>query len=301
MVHRFSPKRFFNVLGGHGPVLRIAPGDTLITSTLDAHGIDQNDEQKATSPNPVAGPFYVEGAEPGDTLVVEILRVTLTRETGWSSTVLADNLVEPSYVRILPEKEYAKWRIDAQADTATLIEPATYHAKITLPLCPLIGCLGVAPPDGQVLSTRTSAEHGGNMDYRGAAQGATLYFPVFENGALFYVGDIHAAQGDAEAAGTGIETSAEVELRFSVRKKYSICWPRGEKETYIFTIGNARPLEQAVQHATTEMHRWLCDECNHDAVSASILMGQCAQYVIGNAFNPAFTVSCTILKKHLSY
>ncbi len=300
MVHRFRSKQFYNVLGGHRPVLRIAPGDTLITSTLDAHGIDQNGEQAGSDPNPVAGPFYIDGAEAGDALVVEIRRITLTRETGWSSTVLAENIVEPSYLSTLPGKEYAKWRIDASASTAAVIEPGTYRGKITLPLTPLIGCLGVSPADRQVLSTRTSAEHGGNMDYRGAAQGTTLYFPVFENGALFYAGDIHATQGDAEAAGTGIETSAEVELRFSVRKKYSVRWPRGENETHIFTIGNARPLEQALQYATTEMHRWLCDEYSHDAVSASLLMGQVAQYDIGNAFNPAYTVSCKILKKYLS-
>jgi len=300
VVHRFRPKRFFNVLGGHGPVLRIAPGDTLITSTLDAHGFNRNDEQEALSPNPVTGPFYIEGAKPGDALIVEIPRITLTRETGWSSTILAENMVEPSYLNAFPEKEYAKWSIDALKDTTAIIEPEECRGKITLPLAPLIGCMGVSPADGQVISTRTSAEHGGNMDYRGVAQGAMLYFPVFENGALFNVGDIHAAQGDGEAAGTGIETSAEVELRFSVRKKYSIRWPRGENKTHIFTIGNARPLEQAVQHATTEMHRWLCDEYNHNTVSASLLMGQSAQYVIGNVFNPAYTVSCKILKKHLS-
>jgi len=296
VVHRFSPKKYYNVIGGHKSELRIAPGDTVITPTLDAHGCDRNGEQAASSPNPVVGPFFIEGAQPGDTLTVEIRGIMLTRDTGWSSTVLSDTTVEPSYARSLPEKEYAKWRIDVPAGTVAVIDPEKYRGDITLPLSPLIGCLGVTPADGQVFSTRTAAEHGGNMDYRGACQGSTLYFPVFENGALFYVGDVHAAQGDAEAAGTGIETSAEVELRFSVEKKY-LCWPRGENEEHIFTIGNARPLEQALQHATTEMHRWLCDEYGYDEVSASLLIGQETRYDIANAFNPAYTVACKISKK----
>ncbi len=299
-VHRFRPNRFFNVLGGNNPVLHLRPGDTLVTSTLDAHGINRYHEQESASPNPVTGPFYVEGVEPGDALIVRIVRIALTRDTGWSSTVLAGNVLEPSYLSVLPKKEYAQWRIDTSNGTATVVEPGEYRGRITLPLSPLIGCLGVSPADGQVFSTRTSAEHGGNMDYRGACQGATLYFPVFEKGALFSVGDVHAAQGDGEAAGTGIETAAEVELELSVRKKYCIHWPRGENETHIFTIGNARPLDQALQHATTEMHRWLCAEYNLDAVSASLLTGQGAQYDIANVFNPSYTVSCKIRKTYLS-
>jgi amidase len=299
MVHRFNPKYYYNTLGGHRPALRIASGDTVLVPTLDAHGYNQKNEQKASGPNPVAGPVYIEGAVPGDALVVEIYGISLTRNTGWSSTVLADTTIETSYARSLPEKEYAQWGIDTKKRTATIIEPENYRGRITLPLSPLIGCLGVSPSDGQVLTTRTAGSHGGNMDYREVRQGSILCFPVFENGALFYVGDVHAAQGEAESAGTGIETSAEVELRFSVRKKISLHRPRGENDTYIFTIGNARPLEIALQHATTEMHRWLCGEYGYDVVSASLLIGQAARYDIANAFNPAYTISCRIPKKYL--
>jgi len=300
VVYRVSPKKYFNVIGGHRPVLHITAGDTVVVPTLDAHGYNRHNEQVASSPNPVAGPVYIEGSRPGDTLVVEILGITLTRDTGWSSTVLADTTVEPSYARFFPEKEYAKWKIDRQTGTATVIEPGEYRKKITLPLSPFIGCLGVSPPDSQVLSTRTAGSHGGNMDYREVRQGSILYFPVFENGALFYIGDVHAAQGDGEPAGTGIESSAEVELRSSVEKKQYIFWPRGESENYIFTIGNARPLELALQYATTEMHRWLCDKLGYNMVSASLLIGQAARYDIANTFNPAYTVACKIQKEYLS-
>ena len=120
----------------------------------------------------------------------------------------------------------------------------------------MIGCFGVAPALGQALSTATSAQNGGNMDYRLFAPGTTAWFPVSVPGALFYLGDGHACQGDGEIVGTGIETSFEMEVTFRVLKR-TINWPRGETADDIFTVGNARPLDQALQHATTEMLRWL--------------------------------------------
>ncbi len=124
----------------------------------------------------------------------------------------------------------------------------------------MLGCFGVAPPGGQAISTATSAEHGGNMDYRGFVAGVTVYFPVFVPGALLHVGDGHATQGDGEIVGTGIEISMDVQFTVQVIKGKRIHWPRGENAEYIFTVGNARPLDQAVQHATTEMLRWLKED-----------------------------------------
>src|SRR4029079_14721629 len=137
--------------------------------------------------------------------------------------------------------------------TATLVSPATRLGELTLPLAPMLGCFGVAPPRGQAISTATSAEHGGNMDYRGFCAGVTVYFPVFVPGALLHVGDGHAVQGDGEVCGTRIEISFDVRFTVRVLKNRPAAWPRGENEEFLFTIGNARPLDQAVQHATTEL------------------------------------------------
>jgi acetamidase/formamidase len=133
------------------------------------------------------------------------------------------------------------------------------------------------------------------MDYRGFRQGATAYFPVFVDGALFHIGDGHAIQGDGEIVGTGIETSFEVEVGLRVIKDRRILWPRGENETHIFAVGNARPLDQATQHATTEMVRWL-GELGLEGNEAHLLLGQCVEYEIGNMFDPAYTVVCKMAK-----
>ena len=145
---------------------------------IDAHGIDKDGVQRAPEPNPMNGPIFVTGAEPGDALKVEILRMTPIRATGWTRASLAANVVDPEFIRGLPPREKVNWRIDRQGLTATL-EPAVPGLEdFVLPLAPMIGCFGVAPAMGQAFSTATSAENGGNMDYRGFGPGATVWFPV---------------------------------------------------------------------------------------------------------------------------
>jgi amidase len=137
---------------------------------------------------------------------------------------------------------------------------------------------------------------GGNMDYPGFVAGVTAYFPVFVPGALLHIGDGHATQGDGEIVGTGIEISMDVQFTVRVIKGPRIRWPRGENAEFIFTVGNARPLDQAVQHATTEMLRWLKEGYGLDGTSASLLLGQCVRYDLGNIFDPAYTMVCKVPK-----
>lgn len=298
-THRFVPDRWYNVLGTVPPALIVKSGDVIVTETIDANGWDKHGEQVASGPNPMNGPIFVEGAEPGDALKVEILRMTPNRSTGWTRGSLAGNVVDPEVVRTLPSRDRVNWHIDLQAGTATLDPPAPGLEYLVLPLEPMIGCFGVAPAIGQAFSTATSAQNGGNMDYRGFGPGATVWFPVAASGALFFVGDCHAIQGDGEIVGTGIETSYEVELRLTVEKQQPLVWPRGESETEIFTVGNARPLDQALQHATTEMYNWLTGGYGLSALAASHLMGQVVRYEVGNVYDPAYTMVCKIAKKWL--
>jgi acetamidase/formamidase len=195
--------------------------------------------------------------------------------------------------------EPATWEIDNAAGTTTLATPDTKLGRLTLPMAPMLGCFGVAPPGGQAISTATSGEYGGNMDYRGFISGVTVYFPVFVPGALLFVGDGHALQGDGEIVGTGIEISMDVEFRVRLIKNRRIGWPRGENAQYIFTVGNARPLDQAVQHATTEMIQWLQTDYDLDPLSISLLLGQVVQYDLGNIFDPAYTMVCKLPKQVL--
>jgi amidase len=295
----FRAERFYNTFGPQPAALTLDDGDTLVTETLDSRGRNGRMETVATPSNPLTGPFYVRGAEPGDTLVVEIVDIRPNREHGYCGTSVAEHVVDPAHVRTLPQQQLAIWEVDAGAGVATLATPETALGRLTLPLDPMLGCIGVAPRRQQAISSATSAEHGGNMDYRGYRKGVTALFPVFEPGALLFVGDGHAVQGDGEIVGMGIEISMDVELRVRVIKGQSIGWPRGYTAEHLFTAGNARPLDQALQHATTELKVWLQSEYSLDAVGASILLGQCIAYEIGNVFDPAYTVVAKIARSLL--
>jgi amidase len=300
-IHHFQPTHYHTTIGSHEPVLRVGNGDTVITTTVDAMGKDANEVQVTSEGNPQTGPFYVTDAEPGDTLVVRLDRIMPSRAIGYTGSVVAVNVVDPSYVSELPERELAEWRVDNERGTATLIKPETKLGNLTIPLAPMLGCFGVAPPGGQAISTATSADHGGNMDYRGFVAGVTVYLPVFVPGALLHVGDGHGTQGDGEIVGTGIEISMEVQFTVQVIKGKRIRWPRGENAEYIFAVGNARPLDQATQHATTEMLRWLKEDYGLNAKSASLLLGQCVEYDLGNVFDPAYTMVCKVRKALLRF
>jgi len=299
-VHQFQPTHYHPTIGSHEPVLRIAPGDSVVTTTVDAGGRDAHDAQATVRGNPQTGPFFIEGAAPGDTLVVHIDSITPNRERGYTASVLAENVIDPDYVRQLPPQGSTDWRVDLAAGVATPQTDSPRLAGLRLPLAPMIGCFGVAPARGQAISTATSAEHGGNMDYKGFAAGTTVYLPVAAPGALFHLGDVHALQGAGEIVGTGIEISAEVRFTVEVQKGRTITWPRGEDTEWIFTCGNARPLDQALQHATTEMLRWLMADYGLDAVGASLLLGQAVEYEVGNVFDPAYTMVCKMSKATLA-
>jgi amidase len=293
-THHFSPSAFYNTIGTHPAVLKIADGDTVTAETVDARGFDRNGDKPGERPNPMTGPFFIEGAEPGDTLSVRIDDIRMTRATGWTFQVLSSNLVDPGAVPRFPEREKTEWIIDVAANRARLQSPPEALRNWSVAVEPMIGCFGVAPDMGQAISTATSGRYGGNMDYRGFCAGVEVLFPVSVKGALFFLGDVHAQQCDGEIVGTGIETSAEVTFTARVLKGKSISWPRGISATEIFTIGNARPLDQALQHATTAMLDWLMEDYKLDEVSASHIMGQVVRYDIANVFNPAYSVVCKI-------
>lgn len=299
-THHFRPDHYFTTIGAHQPVLHIAPGDTVVTITLDAAGQDARAQKVAGTPNPQTGPFFVDGAEKGDMLIVRLERIRPNRDTGFTNALLAPNVVEPEFVRELPDLPRFDWKINHDTWTATPLETIPGLERLELPLDPMVGCFGIAARGGQAISTMTSAQHGGNMDYRGFREGVTVYLPVFEPGALFFLGDGHAVQGDGEIVGTGIEISMDVQFTVDLRKGQQIEWPRGENDHEIFTVGNARPLDQALQHATTEMVRWLQQDYGLDVPAASALLGQCVQYDVGNVYDPAYTMVCKMPKRVLA-
>ena len=299
MEHHFTPTHYFTTLGPHEPVLTVKPGDSIVTTTVDARGNDENRESVTPRGNPQTGPFFVEGAEPGDTLKVVLDEIRPNRSWGFCGSSVAVNIVRPEYVSELPDAPLAEWDVDVDAWTATLTGPESKLGNLTLPLDPMIGCFGVAPKKGQAIWTATSAEHGGNMDYRGFVAGTTVYFPVFEPGALFFLGDGHAVQGDGEIVGSGIEISMDVRVTLDLIKDHEIGWPRGENDEWIFTVGNARPLDEGTQFATPEMLVWLIQDFGLDPLGANLLLAQCVRYDLGNMFDPAYTMVCKVAKSVL--
>ena len=298
--HRFEPDHYYTTIGPHEPVLHIAPGDSVVTTTVDAGGRDASGEQVSARGNPMTGPFYIEGAEPGDALVIRFDRLYPNRPNGWTRPTIAANVLDPGYRHgVETDVNPQEWAVDLDGGTVELVSPKTRLAAVKWPLQPMVGCFGVAPAGGQMISTSTSSTHGGNMDYRGFAEGVTVFLPVFAPGALFHLGDGHAIQGDGEIVGTGVEISFDVTFSVDLLKGKQIGWPRAESETHIMTVGNARPLDQGVQHATTEMVRWLQEDFGLDALSAHALLGQCVEYDVGNIFDPAYTMVCKVPRSAL--
>ena len=299
-AHKFEPEVYHNTLGWHEPVLTVEPGDIVTTTTADARGFDFRGEQVARRGNPMTGPFYVKGAEAGDTLVVTLDRLTPNRKRGWTAMQVAANVLDPGFVPHFDDAdevgELCDWEVDVEKGTARLIWPGSRLAEVDIPLEPMVGCFGVAPPGGQAISTATSSTHGGNMDYRGFVENTTVYFPVEAVGALFHIGDGHAVQGDGEIVGTGIEISFEVTFTVDLIRGKRIGWPRFENEEYLGCVGNARPLDQCVQHATTEMISWLQDDFGLDSRVVHLLLGQCVRYDMGNMYDPAYTMVCKVPK-----
>jgi amidase len=302
-THRFEPKEFYNTFSGaHKPVLKIKPGDHVITSTIDARGVDAAGVKRGQGPNPQTGPFFIEGAEPGDTLVVHLLRLETNRATGYSGTLLAPYTADPVFLRTegLREPKTMTWQIDKQKGVARLDSAEFKPGHLELPLRPMLGCVATAPAGKAAIPTSTPDNFGGNMDYNGMNAGATLMLPVNEPGALFFLGDGHARQGDGEVTGGAIETSLEVEFSVEVIKGKKINWPRLENHDYIIVLGSSRSFIEALQHANTELQRWLMADYGFDERGSSLLMGQAMESEIANVVDPEFTVVAKMPKRYLT-
>jgi amidase len=301
-THRFAPSTFYNTFSfAHPPALKIMPGDRVMTVTIDAGGNDANDRRVASGPNPQTGPFYVEGAEPGDMLVVTLNRIEPNRGTARSATLLAPYAVDPAFLRSTAERQARQetWTIDKTKGVARTTSSDLRPGGLEVPLLPMLGCVGTAPRNKEAVSTGTPGSFGGNMDYAGMVAGVKVMLPVYEPGALLFIGDGHARQGHGEVVGTGLETSMDVEFTVDLVKGKAIGWPRLENDDYIMVLGSERPLLQAFQHATTELLRWLMSDYGFDERTASMLMGLAVEYEIANVVDPHFTVVAKMRKVHL--
>lgn len=300
MHHEVRPSEYHNTLGPHEPILWVHSGDRITTDTVDARGFDHLHDQVAVRGNPMTGPFAVQEAEPGDALVVRILEITPSRTYGFTTASTAPHCVEPAFASSLPPNDLVEWRIDLAARQVHLVAPCPESCpELVLPLDPMLGCFGVAPARSQAISTATSGPYGGNMDYRACRAGAVTAFPVSTPGGLFFLGDVHAVQGDGEISGNGVEVSARVTFELHLLKQYELQWPRLIDSVGIATIGNARPLDQATQICTTEMLRWLPQEFGLEPAAAHLWLQQTVRYEVGNIFDPAYSMACRLPREFL--
>lgn len=281
------------------PVLRIRPGTVLVSETNFG---EYYTEEGGAFPGEV-GPIYIEGATTNDILVVTIHRVRPNHEFA-AARIYSDfgGLASDARTRMLnepiPGQRYL-WRLDPQNMTATTELPGSRLAEITIDLQPMLGRVAVAPRGEEAFSGLWPGDFGGNMDAPEVREGATVYLPVFHDGAYFYFGDGHARQGHGEVAGTGLETSMDVVLEFDLIKGRTIDWPRIENEEYIMVAGSARPLINAFRLAHIELIEWLEQDYGFSRWDAYALMGQVGEATVANIVDPVYTVVAKFPKRFL--
>lgn len=294
------------VYGPAEPVARLKPGDILDTNTLDCFG---NVIKKPGDPlsmvngdNPLTGPFYIEGAEPGDTLVVKILDLEIDGNQGIGAFspgfgALNETNYTPMLHPPLPEKVWF-YPIN-HADHTAIFKALDSDFSVRIPLHPFFGCIGVAPANGEARSSIVPAEFGGNMDAPEASTGNTLYLPVNVAGALLYMGDGHAAMGDGEIAGTAIEVPLHARVQVNIIKRQTIHWPRFENERMLMTVGAYRPLDDSLRIAFTELVSWIHNDYGLSELDAYELLSQVGRIHLDEMVDPNYVVVASIEKKYL--
>jgi amidase len=299
LTHTFNPTEFHRVFSSAiPPVLRIFPGDTVKTKSVDAGGSDENSVRRSMGGNPLTGPFYVEGALPGDTLVVRLNRVRTNRDWAASGQSVVGNALGPGYLMNLNRAKNfsSRWKLDKEKGVAYLEKPTDPLKQLSIPLQPMMGCIGVAPPGRDVVATRDSGVFGGNMDYNQLREGTTVYLPVFQEGALLFMGDGHAAQGDGELTGDALETSMEFEFTVDVIAERSVGTPRAENAEYMMAIGIGGSLDQALQRATTEMARWLEADYKLNSTESAMVLGFAMRYDVADLVGTQVSIVAKIPK-----
>lgn len=302
-AHDYDPRQFHNFYSPSlVPVMHLFPGDSVRTRTLDSRGQDRDGKPRAPRGNPLTGPFYVEGAMPGDTLVVHLDRVRTNRDTAYQSNLVATTALETGMIQDLARQEngFTAWKIDTAAGTASVINPDGKLAPYTIKLSPMLGCVGVAPPRDETLGSGHLGVFGGNMDSPEIREGVTLYFPVFQPGALFYLGDGHAEQGDGELPGQGLETSMDVQFTVDVIPNVSLGQPRGEDDRFEMVMGTGTSVDAAMKNATTGMSRWLAATYRLSPQDIAAVLGTEMKYEIAEVVDSEYDVVAKLSKEALA-
>ena len=310
-VLRYVPKHeeLKYTFGGVPAAQRIAPGTRIVTWTEDCFdgavtkpGQLPSKVVPAGHDNPQTGPFYVEGAEPGDTLAIHLHKLSPAREYGLSSAFPGFgglNATEKTAMlgAGLPETVWF-YQVDREKQVART-RSTDGKATWEVPLAPFLGCLGVAPANGEARSTVVPDNFGGNMDCPEVRAGNTVYLGVRVPGGMFSFGDGHYAQGEGEIIGTAIEGAMDVELSVELIKGRETPWPRIENAEYLMSIGSARPLEDAARIAFKDMVTWVREKTGLSEMDAYQFVSQNALAPVTQMVDPEYTVMVKVPKKRL--
>jgi acetamidase/formamidase len=309
VTYRPDPSEFAWTFGGVPPVRKVKPGDLLELWTEDAFGgkvreVDDLVSKVIDFPfvNPQTGPFFVEGAEPGDTLAIHFVSIEPSRDWAASCTVplfgaLTSTHQTATLQEPLPE---VVWIYDVDAGKRTV----TYRARageytVELPLDPMHGTIGVAPASFEARSSLVPDAHGGNMDTPEMRAGTTCYLGVNVEGALFSIGDGHCRQGEGETCGVAVEAAMDTVIAIDLIKGRPTPWPRLENDSHLMSAGSARPLEDAFRIAHVDMVTWLSEEYGFETLDAYQLLTQVSESPVANVCDPNYTFVTKVAERYL--
>ena len=295
--------------GGVPPVARIRTPAVLDVFTEDAFFGRVRSEHDLVSEvcefpfvNPQTGPFFIEDAEPGDTLAIHFVSITPARDWGASTTIPLFGALTNTHLTALlneplPELVWM-YQLDRAGQTCRF---TARHGDFTvdLPMNPMHGTVGVAPANLEARSSLVPDAFGGNMDTPEMSAGTTCYLGVNVAGALFSLGDGHARQGEGETCGVAVETAMDTVMVVDLIKGAPCPWPRLENDSYIMTAGSARPLEDAFRIAQTELVLWLASEFGMDTMDAYQLVSQAVEAPLANVVDVNYTSIAKIPKRYL--
>ncbi|WP_369054752.1 acetamidase/formamidase family protein [Kineococcus terrestris] len=304
-----TPEQYAWTFGGAPPLRTVRPGTVLDLWSDDAFcGRLRSSADLASARldmpyvNPQTGPFAVEGAEPGDTLVLHLVSVEPARSWGASalipsfggltSTDRTATLQDP-----LPERTWI-YQVDSAARTVAF-ESADGRVSVPLPLEPMLGTVGVAPAAGEVRSSLVPDVFGGNMDCPDVRAGTTVYLRVNVPGALFSVGDGHYRQGEGESCGTAVEGAVRTRLVVELLKGGGPAWPRLEDDEHLAVVGSGRPLEDAWRAGQVDAVHWLAQLTGLDRLDAYQLLSQTSRVPLANVVDAAYSVQTRLPKRLL--
>src|SRR3954470_8523743 len=301
-VIEYTPTRdqFVYTFGGAAPAMRIEPGTALRLWSEDAfngvlRSVDDLSSEKVDlhHVNPQTGPFYVEGAEPGDTLVLHLVSVEPARDWaasaaipffgGMTSTDRVVTLQQP-----LPDTTWI-YQLDRTRNTVAFEARHSEH-RIELPVEPMLGTVGVAPAGNEVRSSLVPDRFGGNMDTPQMRAGTTVYLGVNVEGAMFSLGDGHYRQGEGEACGTAVEGAMTTTLIVELVRGSAPGWPRIEDDTHWMTVGSSRPMEDAWRIGQTELAHWFGELYGLHVMDAYQLCSQVAEVPVANVVDANYSV-----------